>query len=119
MECQGERVLAVMLETRQVEILWRVDGSVVGLPVADEGKVQPRGALLLEDGNVGVVGQVFVDLVGEGGSEGMRSRKGEFADEAAVFGAGFEHLREACISASLEVQSQANVLRPGMLGHEG
>ena len=115
---QSQRGLAVVLEASAVELVGIVERSVVGLPVADEGEVQAGGAALLEHGHVRVDGHVLVDFIAEGRTVGM-GRAGESGDEGAVCGARFEHLGDAGVAAGLEIERDADVAGPGMLGQEG
>ena len=116
---QGQRVGTMLLQTAAVEFGGIVERRVIGLPVANECKIQSGEAVLLEDGHVRIVRQVLVNLVSQRRAGYAGGGFGQFAYQFAILRAGFEHLRDAGVSSRFEIQHEAHIPGPGMLIHEG
>src|SRR6266571_1352823 len=115
---EGKSIFAVVLEAAAVELLRIVERGVIGAPAADEAEVETCGAGLLEHRQVRIVGHVLVNFVCERGAGRMWRGLREKTDEAAIARAGLKHLRWAGIAAGFEIDIDADVFCPGMLGNK-
>jgi len=78
---------------------------------ADEGIVQPDLAVLLGDGEVGVIGQVLIDEDGEGVALRGHRRVAIERDVAAIVRGGLEHDRPPASAPGLQIDHIAHVGR--------
>jgi len=88
---QGQGVLAVMLQARRGEVFDRIGGAMIAIGGLDVGEVQAGHPSFLEAAEIGVVGQVLVDLVAEGAAHWIRIGTRELRYHPAVLRSGLEH----------------------------
>jgi hypothetical protein len=116
-ESRGERegVRAVVLEAALVQVRRRVERGVIRREPSDEGEIEPGHTRSLEDGEVRVVRHALVDGVRERAGHEPGSSLRRFADQPAIAFAGLEQNRWSAVAASLEVEDEPHVPRPGVL----
>ena len=95
---------------RQVVILRVIVGHIV-----DVGETQSGQPGLLEEREIGIVGQQLISFVAERRSDRMGRGGGEFADQLAVSLAGFEHHGRTAGAARFEVHHQADLFHQRMM----
>src|SRR5277367_2530969 len=92
-----------------------VEWGVVMNDVADVGEVQALISGGFEDGEIGIVGNLFVGGVENGAGDGMRGVLREETHGPIVGVTGFEHEAGTRGAAAVHVDDGANFLGPGML----
>ncbi len=86
--------------------------------MANERKVESRGASLFEHRHVRIIGHVLVDFVSQRRSGSMRRRLRENLHQAPVARAGFKHLRFPGIAAGFDVDRDSHILSRGIFCDE-
>ena len=112
---QHQRVAAGVLHGRRVQVRQVVERRVVGQHIVDEREVQPGIAVAFEHAHVGVVGQPFVDFVGQRIGLRIRRRRGELANQRAIARARLEHENRPARAPRIEIQRHGDVIAPAVL----
>ncbi len=112
---RGEGVVAVMLQCGGIGVSEIVAGCVVVDNVADVGEVESLISGGFEDGEIGVVRDLFVRGVENGAGDRMRGVLREETHGPFVGVTGFEHQARAGGAATVNVDDGADFFGPGML----
>ena len=104
-----------------IEVRKIVLGGMIVKVIVNKSKIKPlNGALFSKDGQVGVVGQHFVDAVQQriGNRElriGLAKRLNHLGIPLIYF---HEHIAWSASSAGFKIERQANFFGPSMLGNK-
>ena len=114
---EGQRLNTVVLHAAWIEVLDVVVRRVVPVDAVGEREVERRHAEHGELREVGVVRQCAVDRREHGARRNVR-RSSQHTGGVEIAWSGLEHVRTSGRAPCLEIERDADVLRPRMLAHE-
>ena len=105
---QFQRIFALLLQTARIDILAAVQRRVILRDIADKGEIIAGNARGQHGREIGIVGQVFVDLAIKRRGGVVRHAVGIELDQLAVAGAGLEQIAGALVAAGLDIDHRAD-----------